>query len=549
MMRFLPVLGGVGGLALAALVWTFLPVGEDPSGLDGEADPGGLNPFEAAEFGYGEDDEGAIEKPPNVLFIVWDTVRADHLSVYGYERPTTPGLEAMAADALVFERAHSPGIWTLPSHASMFTGLPPESTGARETWMWLDSPHVTMAEHFQANGYNTFSLAANTLLSDDTNLTQGFHVAMNTFKGKLAPMAKRATEEKQAGLPGDRSQELAPGWTPPEHGATNAEWARAVYKESAPIVTRTFLKWLDARNRPETPYFAFLNLMEAHTPRLPSMEARQKVMDDPELIDLGLQTDAGHINLHFYNFGKHDYSDRELEAIRGVYDATLVELDAATRELLERLDERGDLENTIVIITADHGENLGDHHLFNHRFTLAESLTHVPLIISGPGLPTGRIETPVTTMDLFPTLCDWMGLERPRGLRYPHLLTKPRPAVTRMELPLKREIETVQAVHPDVAVEPWMKAGHAMVFPDGKKVLRYDSGDSALYDLVADPSETEAMTAKQGQIRAVQRWADGAPPYDPSKRTEADDPIHVRASQEELQQQLEALGYIQDDAP
>jgi len=542
MMRWLPVLGAVGGLALAALLWKTMPLGADPSNLAGEADPFGGNPFEEMEGAVGA-------SPPNVLFIVWDTVRADRLSVYGYERDTTPLLAEFAEDALVFEQARSPGIWTLPSHASMFTGLPPESTGARETWMWLDTPHLTMAEHFQEHGYNTFSLAANTLLSKDTNLVQGFHVPMNTFKGKLAPMAKKATQEKQAALPGDVSQELAPGWVPPEHGATNAEWARAAYKESAPIVTRTFLKWLDHRNRPETPFFAFLNLMEAHTPRLPSMEARQAVIDDPALIDLGLKTDAGHINLHFYNFGKHDYTERELEAINAVYDATLWELDQATGDLLAKLQARGDLDNTIVVLTSDHGENLGDHHLFNHRLTLADTLTHVPLIIRGPGIEAERVETPVSTMDLFPTLSAWMGIPRPAGLHKVHLLDNPRPAVTRMETPLRREIETVQAVFPDVAIEPWLRSGYAMVHGDLSKTVAWDEGDVYGFDLTADPGETTKVSPSQEHVRRMQRYKSTVPAYDPDNRTEADDPVHVRASQEELQQQLEALGYVQEEAP
>ncbi len=542
MTRWLPVLGAVGGLALAALLWKTMPLGADPSNLAGEADPFGGNPFEEMQGAVGP-------TPPNVLFIVWDTVRADRLSMYGYERDTTPLLAEFAEDALVFEQARSPGIWTLPSHASMFTGLPPESTGARETWMWLDTPHLTMAEHFQAHGYNTFSLAANTLLSKDTNLVQGFHVPMNTFKGKLAPMAKKATQEKQAALPGDVSQELAPGWAPPEHGATNAEWARAAYKESAPIVTRTFLKWLDHRNRPETPFFAFLNLMEAHTPRLPSMEARQAVIDDPALIDLGLKTDAGHINLHFYNFGKHDYTERELEAINAVYDATLWELDQATGDLLAKLQARGDLDNTIVVLTSDHGENLGDHHLFNHRLTLADTLTHVPLIIRGPGIEAERVETPVSTMDVFPTLAAWMGIPRPPGLHKVHLLDNPRPAVTRMETPLRREIETVQAVFPDVEIEPWLRSGYAMVHGDLSKTVAWDEGDVYGFDLTADPGETTKVSPSQEHVRRMQRYKMTVPAYDPDNRTEADDPVHVRASQEELQQQLEALGYVQEEAP
>jgi len=543
MKRWLPLVSLALGLVVAAWLYTTVPVGADPLHLEGEADPGGPNPFdEAARLARATANEG---KPPNVLIIVWDTVRADRMSTYGHFRDTTPNIATWASErGLVFEQAHSPGIWTLPSHASMFTGLPPESTGADERWLWLDTPHVTMAEHFRDNGYNTFSLAANTLLSTDTNLVQGFHVTMNTFKGKLAPLAKKLTTEKL--LPGDVSQELSPEWVPPEHGATNAEWARAAYKEAAPMAGKVFLRWVDNRNRPDTPFFAFINLMEAHTPRVPSMASRKRIMAaDPDLIDLGLKTDAAHINLHFHNFGKHDYTERELEAIRGVYDAALLDLDLATGALLGELRQRGLLDNTYVVLTSDHGENLGDHGLFNHRFTLAESLTHVPLILSGPDIEADRIEAPVSTMDIFPTLCDLAGLPVPEHLSG-HLIDDPRPAVTRMELPLRREIETVAEVYPDVEVEPWLKSGHALVDADLQKLVAWDGRDMLGYDLTVDPGENSPIPARQSQLRALSAWRDQVPPYDPTLRTEADDPVHVRASQEELKAQLEALGYIQE---
>ncbi len=537
----LPAVGAVLGMGVAIWAFRMLPadlVMEPPTVQSGD-------PFDPAYVGVAEV-EDAAGKPPNVLFIVWDTVRADHLSLYGYERPTTPHLDRLSASAMVFEQAHSPGIWTLPAHASMFTGLPPETTGANERWLWLDSPHITMAEHFQAHGYNTFSLAANTLLSTDTNLTQGFHVPMNTFKGKMAAPSRKATEGKL--LPMDRSQELAPKWTPPEHGATNAEWARASFKDAGPVIGRTFLRWTEQRKRPDTPFFAYLNLMEAHTPRIPSRASRDRVLaDDPELVALGLRTDAAHINLHFYNFGKHDYTSRELEAIEGVYDATLADLDIALAELFKGLEAKELLQNTIIVLTSDHGENLGDNGLFNHRFTLAESLTHVPLVVWAPGRPGGRLRGPVTTMDLFPTLAAWAGIPVPVHLDGIHLLDAPRPAVTRMEPPLRREIETVKSVHPDVAVEPWMKSGHALVDDTLHKVVRWDSGPTMAYDLSSDPEEQRSVEVDPAAMDAVEAWRASVAPYDPSKRGPSDDPVHVRASQAELREQLNALGYTTDD--
>jgi arylsulfatase A-like enzyme len=281
------------------------------------------------------------------------------------------------------------------------------------------------------------------------------------------------------------------------------------------------------------------------------MASRERVLaDDPELIDLGLQTDAAHINLHFYNFGKFDYSPRELEAITGVYDAALADLDQATGELLDELDRRGILDDTIVVLTADHGENLGDHHLFNHRFALWDSLVHVPLVIHVPDRAPARIARPVSTIDLFATLSRLTGLSVPPGISSSDLLEGDgEPPVTHLALPLKREIETVKNVYPDVAVEPWLKSGYAVV-DDGRKLIRLSDGTTGLYDLatdpgelgpLSDPAEIEALT---GEIDA---WLGRWPPYDPGQRGPGDDPAHVRASQDDLRSELEALGYTAPD--
>jgi arylsulfatase A-like enzyme len=495
----------------------------------------------------GRSDRPAGASGPNVLVIVWDTVRADHLSLYGYRRPTTPRLDAFARDAVVFERASSPGMWTLPAHASMFTGLPPESHGADERWLWLDGHNLTMAEHFEANGYATFTMAANTLLCDETNLVQGFATKLNTYKGKVGKMAKAATREKL--LPNDRSNELSPLWRPPAHGAKNAEWGRAVYKEGGPIVAEAMLEWIDRRKNRRKPFFAFLNLMEAHTPRIPTMASRERVLaDDPELVALGLETDAAHINLHFYNFGKVTYSERQLDAIRGVYDASIADLDAATGRLFDGLAERGLLEDTIVVLTSDHGENLGDHHLFNHRFSLWDSLVHVPLVVRAPGQVARRVDRPVSTIDLFSTLARLAGLPVPDGIAAGDLLGgTSSPAVTSMALPLEREILSVKEVHPDVEVGPWMRSGNAVV-RDGRKLVRLSDGTSALFDLRADPGETTPLDDPAGAAALgaeLDAWLSSTPPYDPTRRTES--PEHVRASQDELRQQLEAIGYATED--
>ncbi len=479
--------------------------------------------------------------PPDVIVLVWDTTRADHLSLYGYARPTTPNLEALGRESVVFEQARSPGIWTLPSHASLFTGRWPESHGASERWMWLDGHFHTMAEHFSAAGYTTLSVAANALLCNETNLVQGFDTTVTTWRGAVAPLARQATLAKV--LPQDASNELAPGWVPPTHGAHNAEWQRAVFKDAAPVLTERLLGWID---RQEAPYFAFVNLMEAHTPRVPTMASRQRVLaDDPDLVPLGFATNAAHIRLHFYNFGKQDYTERELEAIRGVYDAALRDLDDALGTLVEGLRARGRLDRTVIVVTADHGENLGDRHRFNHRFDLGDSLARVPLVVHAPGLSPRRVTTPVSTLDVFPTVARLAGLPAP-PTDGGDLFVAPAPAVTTLLTPLRREIESVARVHPDVALEEWLRSGHAIV-QGGRKLVDWSDGTRQTFELATDPAEASPLPPDPELVGALEAWRGRLVPYDPEARGPGDQPAHVRAGQDDLRAQLEALGYAAGD--
>lgn len=489
-------------------------------------------------------------RPPNVLVIVWDTVRADRLGPWGYASETTPWLDGFAEDAHVYTQARSPGIWTLPSHASMFTGLAPSTIGADERWLWVDGHHLTLAEHLKAKGYRTGAFTANALLSKDTNLLQGFDVAVHSWSPKLGPLAKARTQKKI--LPGDRSHELTPGYQEPEHGARNAEWARAAYKEAGPLLVEGVLRWLDRHEQDDEPWFVFVNLMEAHTPRIPSLESRKALMDEATF-RTGLVTDQSHINLHFYNFGKTTFTEEELGAISAVYDATLRDLDRATADLMAGLQERGVLDDTVVVLTSDHGENLGDHHLFNHRFAMWDTLLHVPLVVRYPGrVAPGRTDRPVTTRDLFGTVVDLTGVGAPEGLDSPSWLGEETSSVvSEMALPLRREVETVRRVYPDVEVEPWMRSGRALV-ERGTKWIRWDQGATERYDLDEDPGELTSLAdadpveeARLDEVLSV--WAEAQPAYDPSLRGAADDPKVVRASQEELRAQLEALGYLQEE--
>ena len=148
---------------------------------------------------------------PNVLIILWDTVRADRMSLYGHDRPTTPKLDAFAADAAVFEHAISPGMWTLPTHASFFTGLPPQTHGANAAHRWLDDHNETLAERFDEAGWDTFAFSSNLVAGTLMNVTQGFDKQFFTYREPYKAADSKRGGVKEGTIPEGTAPAGAPG--------------------------------------------------------------------------------------------------------------------------------------------------------------------------------------------------------------------------------------------------------------------------------------------------------------------------------------------------
>jgi arylsulfatase A-like enzyme len=180
----------------------------------------------------------AAEKRPNVVLVVWDTVRADRMSLYGYPKPTTPRMEALAKEAAVYDNATSTGMWTLPGHAGMFTGLYETTHGATPEWPWLDGRFETLAEKLSAGGYDTFAFSANIVAGPLMNLLQGFETVHTTYPtrdgppGRYMKAARQATRAKL--LPEDASNELSPLFA----GSRADEWGRRTSRRRRRSPTR-----------------------------------------------------------------------------------------------------------------------------------------------------------------------------------------------------------------------------------------------------------------------------------------------------------------------
>jgi arylsulfatase A-like enzyme len=339
---------------------------------------------------------------PNVLVIVLDTVRADHVSLYGYPRPTTPNLQRLAGRGIRFDRARAAAPWTLASHASMFTGQWPHELAVE--WMSpLRGDVPTLAEHLGSLGYATAGFVGNTFYASyDTGLDRGFtHYEDYVLDEINAARTVKLVNESLLAI-----GQIGQFW--PMSCRTSLALSYGERKD-AQVVNRAFLDWLSRRGQPQRPFFAFLNYVDAHSPYLlpPGVPDR---LGSPRMSDADVRLLAE----SWTDANRQRFPQAARRLVRNAYDACLAYLDDRLGELIDDLDRRGVLDQTLVIVTADHGEGLGEHDLFDHGESLYRTEIRVPLLIV---LPSGRGRSPapvvvdslVSLRDIAATVAEFVG--------------------------------------------------------------------------------------------------------------------------------------------
>ncbi len=419
---------------------------------------------------------------PNVLLIVLDTVRADHLSLYGYPRPTSPALERLAQRGTRFDAACATAPWTLPSHASMLTGrwFHELSVSGYDP---LDATYPTVAEYLGAHGYATAGFVANTMFcAYDTGLGRGFTCYEDFWIPRLT---------------GLRLAKLVDPTVRMLRRVTNRFIWRffdpGYYKKDGGLINQQFLTWLSDRQEPARPFFAFLNYLDAHTPYVHEKGSKAFLDGEP-------QSETERLLLaNWMDLDKLTLSEEERELGRRAYDSCLAFLDDHLGRLFDELDRRRVLEHTLVIITADHGENLGEHGLYDHGVSLYRNETRVPLLVLLPsGKPAHRVieSVPVSLRDLPATIVDQLGLAA--GSPFPGASlarfwedqkSEHRP---RLEYPVLSEARHLLTSEWDFnagrspvrrgSMVSLMIKNHAFIRNEG-------TGEEELYDLTLDPDE------------------------------------------------------------
>lgn len=314
---------------------------------------------------------------PNVILVTLDTVRVQNLSLYGYGRPTTPELERIAQRGIMFHRAMTPSPWTLPTHASLFTGRLPHEHRADASTQWLDKTYPTLGEVLQSRGYVTAGFVGNMLACGRvTGVDRGF-IHYHDVPVSLNMLA---------------------------HGSLLWEWTIGMHRpfprKTAEAVNEEFLTWLDQHGqRPSRPFFAFLNYFDAHDPYW---------VPDPEF-DLFSPLPAEERE-RIRRKRKSLWNDDpvELQWAVDTYDGAIAYLDHHLGRLIDELDARGILDNTVVIITSDHGEHFGERKLFGHGCSLYRQLIDAPLLVLVPGdtPANATVTTPVSLVDVPATILE-----------------------------------------------------------------------------------------------------------------------------------------------
>jgi len=347
---------------------------------------------------------------PNVLLIVLDTVAADHLRLHGYGRSTSTTLDELARDGIRFDGVQAASTWTLPSHASMFTGRWPHEFSAN--WLTpLDGTYPTLAEFLGARGYATAGFVANTLYcAADSGLGRGFaeyrdYLFPRLTAFKLAALVDRSVGGLQA-LEQFLEDRLDCELLRP--AVQHLWWLVNADRKAAAVVNREFLDWLSRRPRPDRPFLAFLNYYDAHYPyQLPELSTRRFGVAPRDQHEADLIQD-------WWPRDKRGLSAREIDFVRDSYDDCVANLDEQLGLLLDELGRRGVRDRTWVIIASDHGESFGEHAgVFCHGTSLYQTELHVPLVILPPGgKPSGRvIKERVSLRDLAATIVDLVGID------------------------------------------------------------------------------------------------------------------------------------------
>lgn len=437
-----------------------------------------------SEEGSSEDIHASVEVTAasnnrNVILIIIDTLRADHLSCYGYRRFTSPSIDSLAAAGTMWTKAYAQAPWTLPAHATMWTGLTVRSHGTEidalesqsesgysKFLRMLDPELPALPVILEQNGFSTYGIANTVILGEEFGFDVGFQRYHCNPDGN--GMAASSVD--------------------------------------------TLIQWLTDNG--DDRFFCMLHLFDVHSPYSPPVPYNSLFAENREapVIDYWTVDEDSVLN------------PEDRDVLVSLYDGEIAWVDDNLRRLFGFLRNHGLSDETLIIVTSDHGEEFLEHGWINHGFTLHEEILHIPLVMAGPGIPAGAVDsTPVGQFDLPPTVLNWYDVDVSVDFEGMDILAETIPAERPIPASGVNLMESLDSRH--IA---------SVILHDRKTILKRDLQEMVSYDLEEDPGEQIPVPADSlGSEEVLYYWA--TPPRGFPEYSE---------ESEEAHETLMDLGYI-----
>jgi len=483
----------------------------------------------------------------NVILVVMDTARYDSVLDTQADLPT---FETIQDRGVTYTSAFASAPWTLPSHAGLFSGQYSSRHGASAAAKRFPEHTSTVVEAFEDASYETVAISNNTWISDEFGFARGFDTFRKNWQYIQSDVDLGKIAREQEGFDKIRgiTKQLFNG--NPIVNAANTVYGQFVRKrandDGAKSTNRWVSDWLDDRNDSD-PFFLFINYLEPHLEYRPPKEYTEEYL--PEDVSytqaMGVTQDAWS-----YIANDVEITDRDFEILEALYHAEIAYLDEQIGELRRLLEEAGEWEDTIFVVTGDHGENIGDHGLMDHQYSLNDTLVHVPLVIHGGAFTGGKtVDELVQLTDIAPTLLDAAKIdteefeEESQGRSFhPDTETEPREYVFSEYMAPQPSMEALEKRVGDLSASvcEYDRSLRAIRSHDWK-LIRGSDGSRELYNIAEDSDELENLALERPEKvseleNELDAWLDS---FEHASTTEDAD------MSDSTKDRLENLGYLQ----
>jgi len=419
--------------------------------------------------------EAKIMIKDNVLILLIDSARSDSFSCYGYPRATTPNIDGIASEGVIYNNAISTSSWTLAATASLFTGKLVSEHNACDHNQYLPSDNKTMAQILAENGYGTAAVCDNSYVGSLTGLEKGFqyfnYVKFNEFSltNKMLKLFKVLSETKQ------------------RISKDTIKYCNTL------IQLREMQRWLNNYHF-KKPFFMYAHFNQIHYPYLPNNYFRNKFRRITREEFKNTNQDR-----EYFVGGKREMQESDFEILKTLYDGELAYLDWCFGRFFKFLEKKNILDNTLVIIVGDHGDNFGEHGLLGHGLCLYDSILKIPLIVRYPQkIKPAKIDYQVQITDILPSTIDLLGLKwkQRNGIYGQNIFNNETPirdfaisehAFQNMDLFRKKVPEIDQSI-----INKYERSLHS-IRTDEYKFIWSSNGKHELFNLHKDPQENHNL--------------------------------------------------------